>query len=47
MSIFIGKTSSLQRREGERFYTCPKKLAVGNWPVETGTFSFENQNIQI
>jgi hypothetical protein len=30
MSVFIGGISSLQRREGEIFYTCPPKLAVGN-----------------
>jgi hypothetical protein len=28
---FMGGTSTLQRREGERFYTCPpQKLAVEN-----------------
>jgi hypothetical protein len=29
-SIFIGGTSTLQRREGENFYTIPKKLAIEN-----------------
>jgi hypothetical protein len=27
VSIFIGETSSLQRREGESFYTCPPKTS--------------------
>jgi hypothetical protein len=39
-SIFIGGTSSPQRREGRSFYTIPQKLAVGNYAVETGISSF-------
>jgi hypothetical protein len=35
---FVDGTSTLQRREGERFYTCPKKLTIRNYPVKTGTF---------
>jgi hypothetical protein len=30
MSIFIGGTDILQKREGKSFYTCLKKLAIGN-----------------
>jgi hypothetical protein len=29
-SVFIGGTSSLQRRKGESFYIYPKKLAIVN-----------------
>jgi hypothetical protein len=29
-SIFIGGTSTLQRREGEKIYTIPQNLVVGN-----------------
>jgi hypothetical protein len=29
-SIFVGGTSTLQRREGKSFYTIPQKLAVRN-----------------
>jgi hypothetical protein len=29
-SIFVGGTSSPQRREGGSFYTIPQKLAVRN-----------------
>jgi hypothetical protein len=29
-SIFVGGTSSPQRREGGSFYTIPQKLAIGN-----------------
>jgi hypothetical protein len=29
-SIFVGGNSTVQRREGENFYTIPQKLAVGN-----------------
>jgi hypothetical protein len=37
MSIFVGGTSSFQRREGKTFILVPEKLAVGNWPIETRT----------
>jgi hypothetical protein len=40
MNIFVGGTSSFQRREGGSFYTVPQKLAVGNQPVEIRTFDF-------
>jgi hypothetical protein len=30
MSIFVGETSNLQRREGEAFILVPQKLVVGN-----------------
>jgi hypothetical protein len=36
---FMGGTSSLQRREGERFYTCPQKTS--HWKLGS-----KNQNIQ-
>jgi hypothetical protein len=39
-SIFVGRTNRPQRMEGGKLYTIPQKLVVGNWPVETGTFSF-------
>jgi hypothetical protein len=29
-NIFIGRTSTLQRREGEKLLYYPQKLAVGN-----------------
>jgi hypothetical protein len=46
MSIFVGRTSSLQRREGWIFYTYPPKtshwkLASKNWNIW-----FWNRNIQ-
>jgi hypothetical protein len=37
MSIFVGGTNSLQRREGEPFMCTLQKLAIGNYPVEIGT----------
>jgi hypothetical protein len=39
---FVDGTSTLQRREGERFYTCPKKLTIRNYLVKTGTFRIWN-----
>jgi hypothetical protein len=40
-SIFVSETSSPQRGErGKAFILSPKKLAIGNKLVETGTSSF-------
>jgi hypothetical protein len=40
MSIFVGGTSSRQRREGEDFILGLQKLVVGNYPVKIGTSYF-------
>jgi hypothetical protein len=40
MSIFVGGTSSLQRKEGEVFILTPQKLDVGNQSVKTRTSGF-------
>jgi hypothetical protein len=47
MSIFVGGTRSLQRREGGSFYICPQKLDVENYPVETGTSGFGTGTFRI
>jgi hypothetical protein len=39
MSIFVGETNNLQRREGGSFYTCPAKTS--RWELAS-----RNQNIQ-
>jgi hypothetical protein len=49
MGIFIGGTSSLQRREGESFYTYPHKtssweLASRNWNIQKLKYSRYRKN---
>jgi hypothetical protein len=40
MCISIGRTSTLKMREEYKLLYYPKKLAVGNYPVEIKTSSF-------
>jgi hypothetical protein len=47
MSIFVGGTSSFQRREGGSFYIVLQKLAIGNKAVEIGTSGFETGTSEI